>query len=118
MMKRGRNANVGTSMGNCVCTKSRLSKRTKAPEGPKQGQISASFTEVASVVHGRQAIADVDVPLPNMPSAKTIPITLTMSQPHASLPPRPEFIPFTVANLCSSPPWDELDYMTHPERSG
>ncbi|KAI0329701.1 hypothetical protein GY45DRAFT_1232094, partial [Cubamyces sp. BRFM 1775] len=39
-------------------------------------------------------------------------------QSHPSLPPRPEFIPFTVTNLCSSMPWDGLDYMTYPDRHG
>ncbi|KAH9892471.1 hypothetical protein C8Q73DRAFT_698150 [Cubamyces lactineus] len=49
---------------------------------------------------------------------QTIPLTLTMPQPHPSLPPRPEFIPFIVANLCVSSPWDGLDYMTYPARHG
>ncbi|KAI0329716.1 hypothetical protein GY45DRAFT_845779 [Cubamyces sp. BRFM 1775] len=57
-------------------------------------------------------------PRPDVTLEKTILISLTMPQSHPSLPPRPEFIPFTVINFCSASPWDGLDYMTFPERRG
>ncbi|KAI0668107.1 hypothetical protein C8Q78DRAFT_1155806 [Trametes maxima] len=46
------------------------------------------------------------------------PLKLTMPQSDPSLPPRDEFIPFTVPNLCVASPYDELDFMTFPDRHG
>ncbi|KAI0663604.1 hypothetical protein C8Q70DRAFT_1050267 [Cubamyces menziesii] len=83
-----------------------------------QEQLSESSSRAASTKHGYQVIVDADSPPPDIPSAKTVPLTLTMPQSHPSLPPRPEFIPFTITNLCASSQWDGLDYTTYPERHG
>ena len=55
------------------------------------------------------AVVDSTKTVPNLP-------ILTMPQPSSSLPPRPEFTPFTVPNLCGQPPYDEQDFWTYPSR--
>ena len=41
-----------------------------------------------------------------------------MPQAYPNMPPRPEFIPFTVQNLCILNPYDGGDFWTYPERCG
>ncbi|KAI0779309.1 hypothetical protein C8Q74DRAFT_683705, partial [Fomes fomentarius] len=42
--------------------------------------------------------------------------SLTFPQASPTLPPRPEFKPFTVPNLCGSSLFDGIDYWMYPER--
>ncbi|KAH9892485.1 hypothetical protein C8Q73DRAFT_782020 [Cubamyces lactineus] len=102
-------------MGNRICGRIKASGSAEITDESRQAQVSATSTTAASTEH---RTPNSDAPLPGIPLAKPVPMTLTMPQSNPSLPPRPEFIPFTVTNLCSSLPWDELDYMTFPERHG
>ncbi|PBK63411.1 hypothetical protein ARMSODRAFT_542681 [Armillaria solidipes] len=43
---------------------------------------------------------------------------LTMPQASPHVPPRPEFIPFTIPYLCMSKPYDGKDFWSYPERCG
>ncbi|THU81555.1 hypothetical protein K435DRAFT_471657 [Dendrothele bispora CBS 962.96] len=45
-------------------------------------------------------------------------VTLTMPQSSPNMPPRPEFTPFQVPNLCETSPYDDKDFWTYPERCG
>lgn len=47
---------------------------------------------------------------------RTAPNTLTMPQSDPSMPPRPEFPPFVVDNLCGAVQYDCGDFATYPER--
>ncbi|KAI0329717.1 hypothetical protein GY45DRAFT_1435246 [Cubamyces sp. BRFM 1775] len=112
-------------MGNSICKRFRAHRRTRAPpEGHEQGQVSASSTRTASPkppatsMPNSRPLLPESSEFPDVPRAKTIPMALTMPKPHPLHPPRPEFIPFTVTNLCPYFPWDGLDYMTFPERQG
>ncbi|KAK0215641.1 hypothetical protein IW262DRAFT_1246363, partial [Armillaria fumosa] len=44
--------------------------------------------------------------------------SLTIPQASPNLPPRPEFIPFTIPYLCASEPYDGEDFCSYPERCG
>ncbi|THU81554.1 hypothetical protein K435DRAFT_936145 [Dendrothele bispora CBS 962.96] len=66
-------------------------------------------------------ILEVDEPSsPTSPTsqAPTKSVTLTMPQSSPDMPPRPEFTPFQVPNLCESSPYDGKDFWTYPERYG
>ncbi|KAL0564500.1 hypothetical protein V5O48_017544 [Marasmius crinis-equi] len=46
------------------------------------------------------------------------PLYLTIPQASQDIPPRPEFIPFTVPHLCAPNPYDGKDFWSYPERCG
>ncbi|KAK0437971.1 uncharacterized protein EV420DRAFT_153676 [Desarmillaria tabescens] len=53
---------------------------------------------------------------PQLPNEFVSRLTIPQASPH--VPPRPEFIPFTIPYLCMSKPYDGKDFWSYPERCG
>ncbi|KAI0749838.1 hypothetical protein C8Q80DRAFT_1164244 [Daedaleopsis nitida] len=72
---------------------------------------------------GRSPLVDTSTPSPKIvhatgvvDAAPSANVNLTVPQHNPTLPPRPEFTPFIVPNLCEHPIYDGEDFWTYPAR--
>ncbi|KAK0215648.1 hypothetical protein IW262DRAFT_1320923 [Armillaria fumosa] len=101
-------------MGGCI------GRLTKSDKVSSSSPAAAAYSLKCTSAGERQTLPPPPPPvftqtrLPN----EFVSTSLTIPQASPDVPPRPEFIPFTIPYLCVSKPYDGKDFWLYPERCG